>query len=242
MTIRVTKVKLAKEGKLNIKYQQMAKNGNWDDVEMTCSDAPAPSLPASLDALAPFVISMLELPATELDRIRVKGISVSYCQDTDIMGTTIVAIRLLNNSNTDMNLNTPHKFETYPSGQDTGDENQLLDGDCVDAIKQVFYEVEQYLDGNRAQLSLFETLPTITEERASVERIAEDDCITFEHGGQTITMTMDKLGKAANLITQMGGMPTAQLRIAAGEAMLSGKSEFASIIGSVIDARERLAA
>ena len=152
--MRIKKVKLTKEGKIHLEYEERNKADSWDEFSMTCSDEATPEFYAALAALAPHVRDMCELPARYLDRITVRGVSASYAGDNDTMGATIIAQMELRHSNTNMNITTPHKASEPYSDTGEADEKQLLDEDCTSDLETLFDECIKYIKGERKQLKL----------------------------------------------------------------------------------------
>jgi hypothetical protein len=150
---RIRKVKLTKEEKIMIVFEQMA-GGDWDEYSLTCSEKALPSFYQAVQDLVPHVIEMCELPADYAERIIVRGVSVSYGGEAEVMGATITAQMTLMKSNCPLNLNTPHKASDSYSESDA-DPNQLLSDNCIAALKALYRECERYIDGERAQGKLF---------------------------------------------------------------------------------------
>ena len=153
--MRIKKAKVTNERKVLINYEKQSKNGLWDEYSMTCSEQARPGFYGALDTLKIHVIEMCELPEDYLDRIKVKGVSFSYSGERDVMGATISAQMELKDSYPDLNINTPHKAsEMYNEGNEP-DDKQLLSDDCLDALEHLQAECEAYINGERAQTSLF---------------------------------------------------------------------------------------
>ena len=150
---RIRKVKLTKEDKIMIVFEQAA-GDQWDEYSLTCSEKALPSFYAAIQALAPHVIEMCELPQDYAERIIIRGVSVSYGGEAEVMGATITAQMALMKSNCPLSLNTPHKASDSYSGGDA-DLNQLLSRDCIMALRTLYAECDRYIDGERAQGKLF---------------------------------------------------------------------------------------
>lgn len=69
------------------------------------------------------------------------------------MGATIVSQMELDNSNSNLNINTPHKISEFYG--ENGDPKQLLPDDCIEDLNELIEEVQLYIKGERAQVSLF---------------------------------------------------------------------------------------
>jgi hypothetical protein len=143
--------KSACEQSVHIVHEQLNQQGKYDELALTSDDKPSPAFAA---ALAEHVVAICELPYGDRERITVTGVSFSYT-DAGVMGATIIARKELLRSTAPLNLTTPFKFESFPGGGDAGDERQLLAQDCVHGLNDVCRECWRYLDGERAQLTLF---------------------------------------------------------------------------------------
>ena len=152
---RIKKIKVsAKDGKISMDYEVLDKGRVKDEHSFTSLEPALPSLYEALSTLAQDVVEMCELPAEDLDRIIVTGVSFSYAGEHHTMGATITAQKKLAKSNQPLILNTPHKIEDF-YGQ-TGSFEQLLEGDCLDRLKMLQKEAERYIDGERSQSDMFQ--------------------------------------------------------------------------------------
>jgi hypothetical protein len=153
--IRIKKIKITSDHKISASYEKQVKNGTWDEYSFTCSDQARPEFYEAMGKLAPHVIEMCELPSDYLERIEVRSVSVSYGGENEVMGATITSQMQLEKSNCNLNLNTPYKAsESYSDAP--ADEKQLLSEDCVNDLYKLYEECELYINGDRAQGSLFE--------------------------------------------------------------------------------------
>ncbi len=138
-------------------YEKLSKGGFYDEYSFTCSEDARPEFYDAMSKLAIHVIKMCELPEDYLSKITVRGVSFSYGGDREVMGATISAQMSLENSYQDLNINTPHKAsDSYSDAP--ADEMQLLDNKCIDDLISLQKESELYIDGERAQGSLFKNI------------------------------------------------------------------------------------
>ena len=151
--MRIKKIKMTREGKIQMEYEVKNPKGGSDEFSFSCADEPKPSFIVALNDLKPDVLEMCELPDDYLDRIRVSGVSFSYGGENETMGAVIIASMVLYKSNVALNLNTPHKTEDFYG--ETGDEKQLLNPKCVSRLNRLVEEAEDYVKGIRAQGNLF---------------------------------------------------------------------------------------
>ncbi len=152
--MRFKKIKLTKEGKVQVEYETKNSKGTTDEYSFSCADEPKVSFKKAMDDLAPDVLEMCELPEDYLNRIRVAGVSFSYGGENEIMGAVIIAQMVLEKSNLSLNLNTPHKIAEFYG--ETGDKRQLLNPDCVGRLDELIVEASDYVKGIRAQTNLFD--------------------------------------------------------------------------------------
>ena len=154
MKMRIKKIKVTSDKKVNVSYEQMSKTGMWDEYTFSCSEAPRPELLTVLSKLAPHVIEMCELPESYVSKIDVRSVSFSYGGEKEVMGATITSQMKLDNSNCNLNLNTPHKAsDSYSDAP--ADYKQLLSDDCITDLEKLCEEVKLYIGGERAQAKLF---------------------------------------------------------------------------------------
>lgn len=179
---RIGKIKISKENRVEINYQQKSQTGGWNDFSMSCIEKGEPGLYVALSDLAQDVLEMCEQPESYLDRITVKSVSFSYGGEKEVMGATISASMKLEYSNCPLNLNTPHKAsESYNEGE--ADVKQLLSGDCVERLWKLQELAERYVDGIRAQGNLF-----------------DEATVTFAANGESVTVTAEQLETAVKIM------------------------------------------
>ena len=153
MARRFTKIKYNK-GVVFVAYEQGA-----NEYSMKCNEMPRAEFVQALIELQEEVIRMCELPDEYLDRITVKSVSLNYGGKKETMGATITASMELFYSNAPLNLNTPNKpVEPYADGEydDEALEKMCLSEECVEKIFILINEANLYVDGKRAQGSLFD--------------------------------------------------------------------------------------
>jgi len=151
--MRIRKVKVTKYNQVSMVYEQGPHNG--DEYSFTCSEKARPEFYKALAAMAEFVLDMCELPESYLERISIRGVSYSYGGENETMGAVISASMKLEESYQPLNLVTPHKASEMYCPDTPEDEKQLLSGDCVEALLELRAECEKYVQGDRAQGSLF---------------------------------------------------------------------------------------
>lgn len=164
---RYTKIKYNAKTGVYIAYQQ---GQGWvNECTIKCGEMPAPKFLVALRNLREHVIALCELPKDYKDRITVTSVSLNYGGQMETMGATITAQMELLNSNCPLNLNTPNKpCEPYNADQEWDDKTCLTD-ECVSAINYLEAAADEYLQGVRAQIGLFDSLspepPARNEEK-----------------------------------------------------------------------------
>jgi hypothetical protein len=160
-SMRIKKAKVTGEGRIVMIWEEANIKGGWDEYQLNCRDNARPTFYTRLQDLAQHVIEICELPV-ELNRVNVKGVSVSYGGDKEVMGATITAEYKLENSVCGLNLNTPHKAsESYSDAP--ADPMQLLSDDCIEALEDFYDECYAYISGDRERMSLFDELKNMPE-------------------------------------------------------------------------------
>lgn len=149
---------MGKDSKVHIEYQvERVVNDipDYDEFILNCVDKPLPAFELAMLGLRKHVLEICEMQVddTEIMKVKVKGVSFSYSGD-DVMGATISASKTLASSNAPLIINTPHKFD-QPHNENQGTEMCLSD-DCVSVLVELLEQAEKYLDGERAQLEMFD--------------------------------------------------------------------------------------
>ena len=153
--LRMKKVKITTEKKILMVYEKRSKTGSWDEYSFTCSEDARPEFYKTLERLNVHVIEMCELPENYLSKITVRGVSFSYGGEAEVMGATISAAMALEHSYSNLNINTPHKASEMYNADSDPDEMQLLTEDCIEDLLSLQTECEAYINGDRAQTSMF---------------------------------------------------------------------------------------
>lgn len=129
-----------------------------DEYHLKCADMARPEFYKALAAIRQDVIELLELPPAWLDDIKVKGATFSYTEK-GTKGVVITATRDLKISAAPMNLNTPH----VPYDSQNPDKF-VIPYFTEERLNKLEEEAERYIDGDRAQGSLFDAPEAATEE------------------------------------------------------------------------------
>jgi hypothetical protein len=152
--MRINKVKVTKEGKIAIEYQILKGGSNYDDYSLKCSEKALGSFYAAIYAFRESVVKLCELPEEFTERIVVKGVTFSYGGERETMGAVIVAQLILNLSDGNLNLNTPHKAVEMYNEDSEPREEAVFDEDTIGCLEQLEKEAVKYVNGERAQGSL----------------------------------------------------------------------------------------
>ncbi len=144
----------------NVVIQYEEGDNFQNEYSLKCDERPRPEMVKAFDDLCEEVRLLCELPADYVDRIEVRSVSLNYGGDNETMGATITARMKLEYSNAPLNLNTPNKpeepYNTDCEYNDETYEKMCLRSECVDKLHHLIDEANLYVDGQRAQGSLFE--------------------------------------------------------------------------------------
>ena len=147
------------DGKITIVYQKSARGGVWDKNTMSSSDEPSGAFTRAIDALAPFVLEILDMPGSMLSTVDVIGVSLKFSKHGDIRTAHILARRTLSNTNSVIKLKVPINFALCGRGY------QPMIERWTAAIMAVIEFADGFLDGeHRAQPSLFDESPTSRDD------------------------------------------------------------------------------
>ncbi len=149
--------------KMRIEYEVERGDSDPDEFALLSTDKPEPEFDSTLQALTQDVLAICELPAGDADKIKVRGVSLTYTNG--IMGACITALKTLETANAPLVLNTPHlPSEPYSEG-----DALTLDPATVGRLSALVDRANRYVDGHRAQQSLFE------DEEAKRRKLAIED-------------------------------------------------------------------
>jgi len=154
MSKQITKVKYD-GSKVQVAWEEDTPIGK-NEFFLKCSDAPRADFSVALQLLKKYVTQIIEIPEENqnkwIENLEIRGVSFSWTNN--VMGAVITALKTLEKSNSPLVINTPHKTaEPYSPGGDVGN---LLSEECVDALKDVIFEAEEYIGGKRAQQTMLE--------------------------------------------------------------------------------------
>lgn len=155
--------------KVRIEYQLPKKDAEPDEFTMFSCDRPAPEFDMALQALVQDVIAICELSPSDAIKLKVRGVSLSHTND--ILGVCVTALKSLKTSNAPLVLNTPHLPESSYSGDDDG--SPVMPDGMFFRIHTLALEAERYLNGDRAQPSLFQEAPASASSVDAVDPIGE---------------------------------------------------------------------
>ena len=126
-----------KDHQVKIKYTQTTPDGRVETVTLESAEEPRAELVAALDAMAPYVVALGELPAEWLDALTVRGVTINR---GEAVGLTITALRKLEHLMTPLVLNTPYTTEFGEA--------------CEMALDTLEEQALAYAEGDRAQAEL----------------------------------------------------------------------------------------
>jgi hypothetical protein len=149
--MRFTKIKFDGD-KVRIEYEMPRKDGGDPDAYTLLSiDKPLPEFQVALQAMKQDVIDICELDPSCGDKLTVRGVTLTHTND--VLGACVTALKLLKTANAPLVLNTPHLPEASYSGDDNG--TPIMATAMGDRLSALMIEAERYVNGERAQASLF---------------------------------------------------------------------------------------
>lgn len=149
--ITVNKVKYQKtDNKILVEYL-IQRNGQFDAVKLLSSEEAAPEFYNALDMLIPSVCEILELPR-ELFEDRITPLAVAFKYDAaGNMGAIITSVLYLSETKEEVAVNTPlHWCRKNAEGAHVS----FTDG-TEERLRELEAEARRYINGQRAQMSLF---------------------------------------------------------------------------------------
>lgn len=151
--------------RVEIKYTVGRGGGEPDEYELKCRDLPHPDFKVAFEALRPFVAEICEMDEDYLEKSEVRGVSIS--NTNGVMGACITVLKTLKTATSPLVINTPH-LPSEPYNEEQNPETaKLLPKECVEAIQDLIDEAGLYVDGKRAQGSLFGNPDETKEEKAA---------------------------------------------------------------------------
>lgn len=139
--------------KVLIKFE-VENSGDYDTFTFESNDDAHPDLRSALKNLAPHLLENCEVEDNRLP-VNVLGVTCTYktMESGLIRGLVITGARDLEDSNSPLVLNSPHKTDFHYSETDESGIG-LLKPKCLELLDDLIREVFAYLDGKRAQAEL----------------------------------------------------------------------------------------
>lgn len=134
-----------------VHIERMVKSASAHDERtdtLKSFDAPRPEFNDAMQAFAPSVRRLLELPG-DYD-LRVTGLSISYQAESERRGLVITCQKKLADANAPLVFNTPHLPE-----KDIDDPNPSWPQEWYDLLDDLCEQATAYVDGKREQQDLF---------------------------------------------------------------------------------------
>jgi hypothetical protein len=187
---RFTKIKYD-GAKVRIEYEVEREGKEPDEYSLFSADAPSTSFQAALGALREDVIAICELPADQMDKLHIRGVSISHTNG--IMGACITALKTVQTANAPLVLNSPH----LPSAPYSDNPEPVLPPETCERLRALMAEAQKYIDGERAQGNLFADVASSEDAVAksrvldAASRLVPDGCtsVTMSSGGRSVTIT-----------------------------------------------------
>lgn len=124
-------------------------------MSLKCKDEARPEFYQAMQDFAEHWKEILEVD--EKVNPEVTSVSFSWTKDDQgvpVMGVTMYASVRLKRTTGVWGCNTPHRIEHFYS-ENGGDEGQVMSDDLSSACKMLLSEAERYINGERAQQTIF---------------------------------------------------------------------------------------
>lgn len=143
-----------KTNKTEIEYFT-GKGLKTDEFSVRLSDEPRPEFKVAMAEMGKHWLDVLELSDLSITP-NISSVSFSWGEGTDghpVMGVTMYGQVNLKKATGVWGCNTPHRISEFYA--ESGDEGQLMSDELRTACLALISEAEAYIDGQRAQQSLF---------------------------------------------------------------------------------------
>ena len=170
--MRIKKVTLKNEA-IGIKFEKENDNGQVDEYDILCHDAPVATFMEAMETLVQDVLIICELPDGYGSTLAVTGVSFSY-SEADVMSAVLTAVKIVSTANGPFCINTPN----LPSEDAQGNGCPTLDALTVDHLKDLQCEAEKYVTGKRMQLELaLDNAGEAIKKHETAEAMAMDEMV-----------------------------------------------------------------
>lgn len=137
-----------------IKHHKSKVTLEWTDegvsdskhTTLTSHDDPEEEFTEAMQALAPIVARMLELPESYADGLNVIGTSLTY-SDSQGRGVVITCLKEVSSFNAPLVINTPHVVEENEHGP-------VMPTDLIRALDNLQEAAIRFKDGHRLQMDM----------------------------------------------------------------------------------------
>jgi hypothetical protein len=173
--MNITQIKYnEKDGKVFLAWEEVnPKSGDENERTFRSTQKPAPEFFHALNALTSFVEEICTFPVGFCDTASIRNVSISWAHG--IMGVVVTAIIPLETANSPLCINTPHITQSQYSD---GANAPLLKNSQVELFKELLYQAEQYIKGEREQPSLFgeiaDSIEITQDDNAIIEEILSE--------------------------------------------------------------------
>lgn len=161
--------------KINLLFTDYTDGSHMLTHEITGDELAQPELYTAMDALNRHVLQILDLPDSFINRIHPYSVSFRRNgKDGDQMAAVISAKFDVPAGETQIAINTPVK--KYPEDEvDNQDQVHFFTPDAVKALNELESQAMAYINGKRAQMSLFEGQDDEDEESETEVREADEN-------------------------------------------------------------------
>lgn len=137
------------------------------DHQLECPEGPRPSFKSALQGFAAFFLAIIGAPKEWEDKTVITGVSINY-EDDGRRGIILTASRKCPYGAAPVAMNTPLLKESMDPAKETGPTYWLPKMEELVAVLE--QEAEAYLNGDRAQVEMFDGAPVTTEDKPKTKR------------------------------------------------------------------------
>lgn len=149
-----------------VRLEKLEKNterkGQTKGGFIEASDLPLTDFSVALQAFAPLVVGLLDLPGHWSGELTVRSVSISQEDEDDRLGITVHLLKEVDGANSPWNIHTPHLRQPLTDAE-TG-ASGFYDDEWQQALDDLSVEAERYWAGERQQTNLFDGAESESED------------------------------------------------------------------------------
>lgn len=178
---RILEVKVSRDKNwIQIEYERKDELGRWMRDRPRRQEAATPEFYKAYNDLTEDVISLCELRDEDVNLIEIKSVKFNYAGDNEVLQAEIKGIKNYANSKGGLSFTTPKKSKEFFS-ESHNDEENLFSKETSKRLDLLCFEAFGYLEGKRAQVSLFDN--DMKDENGASVPASEDEEMSESYAG-----------------------------------------------------------